>query len=369
MSIWTETTLSEVATLQRGYDLPATIRGNGAVPVVGSFGVTGRHDVAKYSGPGVTIGRSGASIGVASYIDGAFWPLNTALFVKDFKGNDPRWVYYLLDSIDFTAYNSGSAQPSLNRNYLALIDVNLPPHAEQRAIAATLGALDDKIESNRRAIALIDELVRARFETDFELEQVADGVSIADLATVNARRKLTRGVEATYLGMSSLPEFSPVVLDWETRDFGSGQKFMNGDVLMARITPCLENGKTAVVDMLEDGEIGWGSTEYVVLSPKDEISTPWIYALVRHELIREWAIRQMTGTSGRQRFQADDFRSYRIAEPDPALLSGFNAFSTPLFGRVAQLRDETRCLTGLRDAFLPELLSGRVRVPVMEVSS
>lgn len=115
--------LSEVVTLQRGHDLPSQRRNLGSVPILGSFGVTGWHDTAKYSGPGVAIGRSGASIGVATFVEGPYWPLNTTLFVKDFKGNDPRWVYFLLDAIDFSSYNSGSAQPSLNRNYLADIQV------------------------------------------------------------------------------------------------------------------------------------------------------------------------------------------------------------------------------------------------------
>lgn len=288
-------------------------------------------------------------------------------------GLDPRFLSYALSlpgTRDWISQHAlGATMPNLNTGILREVPVEVPDIEIQKEVSATLGAIDDKIESNRRAIALIDEIVRARFETEFDLEQVVDGVSIADLVAINPRRKLTRGAEATYLGMSALPEFSPEVLDWETREFGSGQKFVNGDVLMARITPCLENGKTAVVDMLEDGEVGWGSTEYVVLSPKGSISTPWIYALVRHELVREWAIRRMTGTSGRQRFQADGFGSYRIAKPEQEQLEEFNAFAVPLFDRLTHLRDEIRRLTSLRDALLPELLSGHIRVPVEEVAA
>lgn len=282
---------------------------------------------------------------------------------------DPHYVYWWLQGM----YADGRTWGYQNRStgianfqfqhFLDTEMVRLPSLDEQRAIAATLGALDDKIESNRRTISLIDELVRTRFEANFDLTQVSDGVSIAELVTVNRRLKLPRGTVSTYIGMSSLPEFSPSVLDWEKREFGSGQKFMNGDVLMARITPCLENGKTAVVDMLEEGEVGWGSTEYVVLSPKESISTPWIYALVRHPDLREWAVRRMSGTSGRQRFQADGFATYRISEPTSTQLDGFNNFALPLFKRIAQLRDEMKKLTRVRDALLPEVLSGRIRVP------
>lgn len=80
----------EVLELQRGHDLPAASRGSGTVPVIGSFGVTGMHDTAAYDGPGVAIGRSGAAIGTATFVAGPIWPLDTCLFVRDFKGNDPR---------------------------------------------------------------------------------------------------------------------------------------------------------------------------------------------------------------------------------------------------------------------------------------
>jgi len=131
---------------------------------------------------------------------------------------------------------------------------------------------------------------------------------------------------------------------------------------MARITPCLENGKTAVVDMLADGEVGWGSTEYVVLAPKGQVSTPWVYCLARSDPVRSFAIRSMTGTSGRQRFQASSLSTYRIAEPEATALEEFNELSVPFFKSMTQLRNESKALGTLRDVLLPELLSGRVTV-------
>ena len=299
---------------------------------------------------------------------------STDLWVfKPKPGVDPRFVFYVAGSQEFTDLatqsSEGTRMPRASWSVVKDFEVLDFTLGEQRAIAATLGALDDKIESNRRAISLIDELVRKRFEANFDLTHVSDGVSIAELVTVNRRLKLSRGSVSTYIGMSSLPPFSPSVLDWEKREFGSGQKFMNGDVLMARITPCLENGKTAIVDMLQEGEVGWGSTEYVVLGPKGAISTPWIYALVRHPDLREWAVRRMSGTSGRQRFQADSFDDYIIREPDSIQLDGFNSFALPLFEQIAQMRDEVKKLASVRDTLLPALLSGEVRVPAEGVEA
>ena len=112
-------TLGDFVTLQRGHDLPEQDRLPGNVPILGSFGVTGWHDKAKAKGPGVTVGRSGASFGVVNYSAVDFWPLNTALYVIDFHGNDERFAYYLLKNLDFSGHNSGSAQPSLNRNFIS----------------------------------------------------------------------------------------------------------------------------------------------------------------------------------------------------------------------------------------------------------
>lgn len=111
---WDSLTLGEFVTLQRGIDLPETSRGPGKVPVLGSFGITGCHDEARVKGPGVTVGRSGASFGVVTYSAVDYWPLNTVLYVKDFHGNNERFAYYFLKTIDFKIFNSGSAQPSLN---------------------------------------------------------------------------------------------------------------------------------------------------------------------------------------------------------------------------------------------------------------
>lgn len=286
---------------------------------------------------------------------------------------DKYWLFYRLRGADYRsevlASSSGTTVHHTSPSRIERFEFVLPPLEEQRAIAATLGALDDKIESNRRAIGVMEELARSTFEQIFDLEQVDDGVALSELVNVNPRRVLRSGTPATYVGMSSLPEFSAEVYKWETREAGSGQRFVLGDVLMARITPCLENGKTAVVDMLQPDEVGWGSTEYVVLSPTGLFSTAWVYCLVRDDRIRDFAIRSMTGTSGRQRFQGDRFSQYRIAPPASADLVRFNSHAEPLFTRMTQLRDESLKLSALRDALLPELLSGRMRVPAEGVAA
>lgn len=141
--------LSDVITLQRGFDLPTSKREKGNVPVIGATGIVGWHNDAKLKGPVVTIGRSGV-VGGSQWFQEEAWPLNTTMFVKDFKGNNPKFVYYALKTIDFTSYDSGSAQPSLNRNYISGLPFPCPSREEQNRIAHILGSLDDKIEANKK---------------------------------------------------------------------------------------------------------------------------------------------------------------------------------------------------------------------------
>ena len=179
---WYEVSLGEVLTLQRGFDLSRNKRVEGPFPVIASTGQVGSHVEAKVRGPGVVIGRSG-SLGGGQYIEDDFWPLNTTLWVRDFKGNDRRFCYYLLRSLDLAHFNAGSGVPTLNRNHIHPLPVLLPPHPEQRAIAHVLGALDDKIELNRRMNETLEGMARALFKSwfvDFEPVRGEDGGTLAE---------------------------------------------------------------------------------------------------------------------------------------------------------------------------------------------
>lgn len=134
--------------LHRGYDLPKKKRKNGQVPVIASTGINGTHNVAKIKGPGVVTGRSG-SIGKVQYIKDDFWPLNTTLYVSDFKGNNPKFVAYWLERFDLKRFSSGSAVPTLNRNELANVEICVPNREEQDKIVAILEPFERKIELNQ----------------------------------------------------------------------------------------------------------------------------------------------------------------------------------------------------------------------------
>lgn len=174
MSDWVEMELGEVLTLQRGFDLPKRARNPGPYPVVSSSGVTGSHDAFKVNPPGVVIGRYG-SLGSVHWVAEPFWPLNTALWVKDFKGNDPRFVSLLLETVVMDGF-AAAAVPGVNRNHLHKLLVRLPGLATQRQVAAVLSAIDDLIEINERRIKVLRMLAGAIYRKWFaRRDSGADG--------------------------------------------------------------------------------------------------------------------------------------------------------------------------------------------------
>lgn len=358
---WVTRPLSQFVSLQRGFDLPTHARVPGSVPVLSSGGVNGSHNEAKVDGDNFVIGRA-TNIGRPTWSSVPFWPLNTTLFVKDFLGNFPKFCFYWFLATDLSGFDSGSVQPMLNRNYIANIPVAIPSFVEQRRIAGVLGALDDKIESNLRTISLSESLILAHFSSLFNSGHVSAGTALSDLMDVNPRYSLKRESLAIKVSMQDIPSDFPVINTHAVMPVGAGSRFSNGDVLFARISPCLENGKTAIVDFLSSSEVGFGSTEFIVLSPRGEISTTWIYALARDPNFREVCRQAMSGSSGRQRLSADFFSRYTIATPKEFDLADFNKATMPLLTLMGARRDENQRLAQLRDALLPELMSGRMRV-------
>jgi type I restriction enzyme, S subunit len=172
---WGVVTLGDVITLQRGFDLPAQDRKPGPFPVVSSSGFFASHAEPKVAGPGVVTGRYG-TIGEVFYIESPFWPLNTTLFVKEFKGNDPLFISYFLQTMNLHLLNDKTSVPGINRNAAHALPVGLPSLSEQRDIAKVLRVCDAKIAALERESALLDELFRALLE-----ELMTGRVSVAGM--------------------------------------------------------------------------------------------------------------------------------------------------------------------------------------------
>jgi len=313
----------------------------------------------------------------------------------------PPFLRWLVRGADWweqvgTFINVGAVFESLKCADIPNFKLPLPPLAEQKAIAEVLGAMDDKIELNRRMNATLEAMARALFQSwfvDFEpvrAKQEGQGFNSPDLPhnlfpvtfqdselglipkgwsakplpeviEVNPRRSLKAGIVAPYLDMKNLPTQGHSAQEVIDREVSSGTKFQNGDTLLARITPCLENGKTGYVDFLKDGEVGWGSTEYIILSPKPPLPPQFGYLLARSDALRTHAIQNMTGTSGRQRVPSECFNTFWLAIPPPDIAERFDELTTPLMAKIKANADQSRTLATLRDTLLPKLLSGEIR--------
>ncbi|SAI88056.1 hypothetical protein MBBA_1195 [Methanoculleus bourgensis] len=375
---WETIQLGNFLTLKRGYDLPSSQRENGDIPVVSSSGVTGYHNVAKVKGPGVVTGRYG-TLGEVFFIHEDFWPLNTALYVQDFKGNDPKFSAYFLKSILSGISSDKAAVPGVNRNELHARKVTVTRDlVQQRAIAATLSTYDDLTENNRRRIALLEEAARLLYREWFvhlrfpghEHVRVVDGVpegwermSLPDVIDVNPKTPIEKGREIWYVPMAALSEtgMTADIGSFERRTKHTNVKFKRHDVLLARITPCLENGKTSFVYFLQDDEVACGSTEFIVLRGK-RVSAYFTYCLARSYPFRENAIKSMIGSSGRQRVQVSCFDEYDVPLPPKHLLDMFDEIASENFEQIRVLMAQNDRLAQARDLLLPRLMNGEIAV-------
>ena len=287
--------------------------------------------------------------------------------------------------------------------YLRTIVIPLPSLEEQRRIAHILGTLDDRIELNRRMNATLESMARALFKSWFvdfepvrakmeglwrrgeslpgmpaelydifpnrlvpsEIGEVPGGWEVKtldQLVDLNPREPLKRGTRAPYLNMAALPTIGSNPDDARIREYTSGTRFRNGDTLLARITPCLENGKTAYVQSLPGDAVGWGSTEFIVMRAIPPVTSGYTYLLARDEKFRAHAIQSMTGTSGRQRVQAQALSDYVLASPQAEIWSAFSLLEKPMLTKFKLLSDEANTLAALRDVLLPRLVSSEVQV-------
>lgn len=186
--------------------------------------------------------------------------------------------------------------------------------------------------------------------------------SFTEAMEVNPTRFLKKGKAYSYLEMCNMPTNSARVIDIAGREFSSGTKFKNGDVLIARITPCLENGKVAFVDFLEKDGIGWGSTEFIVIRSRSPLPLVYAYFLARFEDFRSFLITNMTGTSGRQRVPTSCLSGYNLVIPSEKICLKFSDILRPIMAAIKSHDEESQILVSLINVLLPNLLSGKIRI-------
>lgn len=333
-----------------------------------------------------TIGRIGM---VPAHLDGANLTENAAKICEIEDKALPRFIMYFLRSRNgqeqLAARAGGAAQPKLALYRIETVEVPLPNLNTQQRIVAILSAYDDLIENNTRRISILEEMVRrlyeewfvhfrfpGREEAEFRVSEAGNTPAgwpisrLDELVQINPRTSVPSDGFKPFVPMGSLSETNMVTGPVELRDGNSGTKFRNNDTLVARITPCLENGKTGFVDFLTDEQpVGFGSTEFIVLRPA-VLGRCAIYCLARSHAFRDVAIKSMSGSEGRQRVQPDSVKSFLVARPPTALLDRFEDFAWPCFQQVSALAKKNANLRAQRDMLLPKLISGEIDVSSAE---
>jgi type I restriction enzyme S subunit len=293
-----------------------------------------------------------------------------ALLRPDRQVVDPRFLLYFYLGPQFQrtiAENTihGATVPRIGLATMPGWPVVIPELPRQRAIAEVLEALDDKIAANDRIAALSKNLLSAYFEqlkmdTD---ETIGPRVRIETLIELNPHEQVeAAGGHPVYLEMKNLPAGPISISVWDYRPAKGGARFRNGDTLLARITPCLENGKAGYVDFMDDDAVGVGSTEFIVMRSRPGVPSALGFFLATSAGFREYAIRHMAGTTGRQRLAAADVGLYEVARPSREALTRFDDLAKPVLARVKAAVDESRVLARTRDELLPLLMSGKLRV-------
>lgn len=367
---WLNVSLGEVLPFRYGKGLPARDRSeSGEYTVVSSAGSIGSHNVPLTTGPSIVIGRKG-TIGATYYCPNPVWPIDTTFYVEPSSSTDIRFAYYLLSSLPLNEMNNDSAVPGLNRAHAESLEISLPPLLEQRAIAATLGALDDKIESNRRAMAKLDELFHAMWRREY------DGVPVETEEPLSEHVTTQYGLTASASSDADGDKFLRVTdinkqnwIDWTRVPFAptddsSRAKYSlsKGDLLVARMA---DPGKSAIYD---GGPIAVFASYLVRLKPSSYEEALFIYGFLKSSEYLDYATGAMTG-SVQKNMNAKVIVAASLRWPDSSTLSRFAEHAGPLRDKIAQIVEESSRLSTLRDALLLELLSGRIRTGDLEVGS
>lgn len=338
----------------------------GQYPYYGAQGIIDYIDDYIFDGKYLLIAEDGENLRskkqkVAQLAVGRYWVNNHAHIVQTNEKCLLEYLYYLFNVTDISGYITGSAQPKLSQANLNAIEFELPTVQEQAKVVSILSALDDKIELNQKINENLERQAFALFENLLADAPDKECV-ISDIAILNPRRSIAKNQLAKCIDMAHLPTSGAFPTGWETKPFNGGMKFSNGDTLLARITPCLENGKTAFIDFLEDGEVAFGSTEYIVLSPKEGTPPEFLYCLARYPLFVDYAVKNMNGSSGRQRVSADTVGQYCLPKLSCEDFEGFGNTVAPLFLKMRYNSLENMRLSALRDTLIPKLMSGELDV-------
>lgn len=378
--------LGDLLNLKRGYDLPESQRLPGPYPVISSAGITGYHDEYMVEGQGVVTGRYG-TLGEMYYVDGKYWPHNTALYVTTFKGNDPKYIYYLLTCLGRIRTSDKSAVPGVNRNELHEMEIPaISDTKQQKKVAAILSALDAKIDCNNRINAELEAMAKTLYDYWFVQFDFPDAsgkpykssggkmvynttlkreiptgwgvLKLSDLVDLIKGNISPADVskDTPYVGLEHIGRRKIALTDWASSDLAASDKtiFKKDDILFGKIRPYFHKVTVAPFD-------GITSTDTIILRPKRKNYSGFALETVFADEFIDAAAQSSTG-SKMPRADWNVLKNYTIPGPTTDLLDVFNAVYENAIKKIQLSGLENRKLAELRDWLLPLLMNGQVTV-------
>ncbi|GCD57246.1 restriction endonuclease subunit S [Acetobacter pasteurianus] len=395
MKKWKICSIGDQITLQRGVDITQKDAHMGKIPVISSGGISFFHDTAIDDGPGVIIGRKG-SLGTVYWSPAPYWPHDTTLWVKDFKSNNRRFVYYFMKTLKTKDLDVGSSNPTLNRNHVHPLSVIWPPFKEQEKISEILSLLDDKIDLNRGMNETLEAMARALFRdwfVDFgptrakmageapylapelwelfpdrlddegkpegwHISSIGDETDIVGGSTPSTSNSIFWNGNhywATPKDLSGLN--SPVLSDTSRKitDEGltqiSSGLLPSGSVLLSSRAPVGYTAITTVPLAINQGFIGVKCTQ--------SLSAPYVLLWMKESM--ELILQNANGSTF-QEISKKNFRPLPIIKASHDLLKAFDTQSQGIFDKIIVSDAESRTLAQLRDLLLPKLMSGEISI-------
>lgn len=337
---WKNGELGDFVTLKRGFDLPQQKREDGQVPIFSSSGITGTHSTAMVKAPGVITGRYG-TIGEVFYAAKDFWPLNTTLFVEDFHGNDAKFIYYFLKTLEWSKFTSASAVPGINRNTVHKEIVSLPDVETQRRIASTLSMFDEKIKINTEINDNLQQQAQAIYSSMFidNPDPAWSHGHLSDLITVKYgkdHKKLADGIYPVY-GSGGIMRYVERPL------------YNKESVLIPR--------KGTLNNVMYVNQPFW-SVDTMFYT---EMKLPNVAKFVYH-FVKAKDLASMNAGSAVPSMTTDILNAMEVVIPSASALEEFESLVAPMYEAMEANDVQSKALSQMRDTLLPKLMSGEIDV-------
>ena len=362
MDTWSQCTLGDLITLKRGYDLPQQKRRKGAYPILSSSGVSGYHNEYMVPSDGVVTGRYG-TIGEVFYCRGPHWPLNTTLYVDDFHGNDKKFVYYFMKTLDWKGFSIASAVPGINRNHVHTIPIHVPPVETQRTLAAILSSLDDRIANNTAINHHLEQIAQALY-ADFMTTNEGSLVKLQTLCTfqegyVNPSQSrpdyfdgTIKWLRAVDINESFIFDTSRTLTDIGYRSAGKSSLLFKPDTIAIS-----KSGTIGRLGFVADYMCG--NRAVINIAPHDTNFLPFVYLYLKS---RQVEYQDLAVGSVQKNLYVPILQDLDVVLPSLDAVLEFCRNVRPLFEQWKGNVAESRNLAALRDTLLPRLISGELSV-------